>query len=100
MKRLRELASVAVFVAFIAPAAHAIGGSGGCGDPLDRGLGKALRSGDTQEIEAELNKWLDNKERILTTLKRVAAPAKGTDAWRAWRSQQALNLIEIGRAHV
>lgn len=94
MKRLRELAWVAVLFAFIVPAAHAIGDSGGCGDPLDGGLGKALRSGDAQEIEAELNKWLDNREKNLTALKRVAAPAKGTDAWRAGRSRQALNLIE------
>jgi hypothetical protein len=92
MKLLRALA-FALAVCSV-PAAHAIGDSGGCGDPLGGNLGTALKSGNTEAIKAALNAWLDASERNLGTLKHLSLQALGTDARLNWRNQQALNLIE------
>lgn len=94
MKLLGTLALASVLMACCLPGAHAIGDSGGCGDPLGGRLGTALKSGNSQAIEAALNDWLDYREKSLSTFKRLSLQAGGADARRTWRNQLALNLIE------
>ncbi|GAA5162115.1 hypothetical protein [Viridibacterium curvum] len=75
--------------------AHAIGDSGGCGDPLGGPLGKAIKSGPPQEVEHEIARWVDYKEKNLAWTKKLLFLAPGGDTARQqWRQQQTRNLLE------
>ncbi|MES2993456.1 MAG: hypothetical protein V4844_18680, partial [Pseudomonadota bacterium] len=88
--------TLAVVIAFCAiPMANAIGDSGGCGDPSGGPLGKALKSGRSEDVEREVLNWISYKEKNLgVATKFTHLLAGGDKARQQWRQQQALDLLE------
>jgi hypothetical protein len=74
--------------------AHAIGDSGGCGDPLSGPLGRALKGGTPQDVESAINTWIDAKQSSAGIVASLAQRARKVGGEQGWRRQQTLNLIE------
>ena len=71
--------------------AHAIGDSGGCGDPTSGPLGKALKGGSASDVERELLAWVTYAEKSQGVLRKVLV----TETKRQeWRKQRVRELIE------
>lgn len=72
---------------------HAFGS--GCSDPLGGPFGKAIKSGSPQDVEREIARWVDYKEKNLAPTKKLLFLAPGGDtAKQQWRQRQTLNLLE------
>lgn len=92
-----KISSVLISFALLlcgAPVAHAIGDSGGCGDPLGGPLGRALRTGAPNDVKLEIDRTVDYKERNLSLATRAAHRIVGAARRQEWRRKQILNLIE------
>lgn len=91
MKRLPKVAITLALALNGMSIAYAIGGSGGC-DPLRGALGQTIQHGTPADVERELKKWVDNKERGLSTI--AVLRISGEKKKEEWRRRQTLNLIE------
>lgn len=91
LRSLLTASIVLVAAAVCTTPAHAIGDSGGCGDPTSGPLGKALKAGSAADVERELMAWIAYEEKNQGVLRRAFL----TDLQKQeWRKRRLRELIE------
>ncbi|TWO64464.1 hypothetical protein FN976_28045 [Caenimonas sedimenti] len=88
-----KLALAIAVAASMTSAAHAIGG--GCGDWLERPMGKAATSGTPADVQREITTWLDAKAKEVSLLQSLKHFASGL-AKQRWRERWLQGLMFSG----